>query len=385
MKEKILFIGPYPPPFSGPEISMKEFLDSNIIQNNFRITFLKTNFRKDNVNKAKFGSEMILNFFIYFWRLFVTLIKIRPKMAYYPVTPTQIGWVGRDAFTIILCKLLGTKVLIHMRGSHFKLNFQNFSSIAKWLTGFSLKMVNAVIVQAEYLKDMFQPYIKEEDHLVLYQSIDTGYYNNENINKVIEGKILFLGHLTKAKGYTDLLKVIPSVVEDIPKANFYFAGNIRKGERGVFYDQTNGKKITYEDPFEAEAIIKNSKYGNNYHYLGLISGDEKLKHFSEADIFILPSYSEGFSRALLEAMAMGKPLVYTPVGAHKEVLVNGENGIMVYPGKTEDLAAAIKKILADRDLRNKIAENNYFYSRNKFNVNSICENFSEIIKNTLIK
>ena len=61
-----------------------------------------------------------------------------------------------------------------------------------------------------------------------------------------------MGHMTKAKGYTDILKIIPDLCDEFPFVKFYFAGNIRRGERGVFFNQYTGAKIEYEDPFEAE-------------------------------------------------------------------------------------------------------------------------------------
>ncbi len=159
--------------------------------------------------------------------------------------------------------------------------------------------------------------------------MDVDEYSNIYNSKVQKGKILIMGHMTKAKGYTDILKIIPQICKEFPYVTFCFAGNIRKGERGVFYNQFSGEKITYEDPFEAEQKILNSVYKNNYINLGIISGEDKMRHLQTADLFLTASYSEGFSRSLLEAMSMGKPFVFTPVGAHKEVFKDELHGFFV--------------------------------------------------------
>jgi len=382
-KPKILFIGPKPPPYSGPELSMQQFLESELLNETFDLVFLKTNFRKDNTKKGKFDFSMISNFFVFFSKLLKLLITARPQCVYYPITPTQIGWVGRDVWTILLSKLFGVKVIIHLRGSHFKLNFQQFNPLIKRLVGFSLKKVNQAIVQAKYLKDQFQPFVDYSKIAVLYQAMDVNEFSSNSDIEVEKGKILVMGHMTKAKGYTDILKIIPELYQEFPFLKFYFAGNIRKGERGVFYNQYTGEKIDYEDPFEAENKILNSEYKENYINLGIISGADKIKHLQTTDLFLTASYSEGFSRSLLEAMSMGKPLVFTPVGAHKEVFMDKVHGFSFVPGDLEQLKKALQKALRNNENRRAIGEENRRYVVSNFSIEKIANDFKTIISNTL--
>lgn len=382
-KPKILFIGPTPPPYSGPELSMQQFLESEILNDTFDIEFLKTNFRTDNTKKGKLDVSMLFNFFIFFSKLLRLLISERPKCVYYPITPTQIGWMGRDVWTILLSKLFGAKVIIHLRGSHFKLNFQQFRKPIKTLVGYSLKKVDCAIVQASYLKDQFEPYVHPKKIKVLYQAMDIDDYSNTHPHDVKKGKILVMGHMTKAKGYTDILKIIPDLCQEFPYVKFYFAGNIRKGERGVFFNQFTGEKITYEDPFEAEERILNSAYKDNYVNLGIISGDDKMKHLQTTDIFLMASYSEGFSRSLLEAMSIGKPVAFTPVGAHREVFRDEIHGRSFEPGQLDQLKNALKTLLNDDQNRQAIGKNNRQYVVSNFSIETIAGHFKTIILNTL--
>ena len=97
--------------------------------------------------------------------------------------------------------------------------------------------------------------------------------------------------MTKAKGYCDLVRSIPKVAKEFDNVSFYFAGTLREGERGVFFNQINGEPIIYENPFTIHNDIRKSKYKNNYKYLGVISGEKKLnilkknKHFCPSFIF----------------------------------------------------------------------------------------------------
>lgn len=384
-KSKILFIGPTPPPYSGPELSMLQFLESKTLNSAFHIIFLKTNFRTDNTKKGKLDFFMIRNFFKFFFRLIKILISNKLQCVYYPITPTQIGWLGRDVWTILWSKLFGAKVIIHLRGSHFKLNFQQFNTITKKLVGYSLKQVDCAIVQANYLKDQFAPYLSEDKVRVLYQAMDINKYSKQFNDETEFGKILVMGHMTKAKGYTDILKIIPDICNKHPDVKFYFAGNMRKGERGVFFNQLTGKKIIYEDPFKAEKQIMDSKYQHNYVNLGIIEREEKMKHLRTAQIFLTASYSEGFSRSLLEAMSIGKPVAYTPVGAHREVFKDKIHGFKFEPGNVSQLKEVLLEMLSNPIELLNIGKTNRDYVTDNFSVEKITNDFRLIISNTLVK
>lgn len=68
-----------------------------------------------------------------------------------------------------------------------------------------------------------------------------------------------------------------------------------------------------------------------------------------ADIFVLPSVQEGLSLSALEAMALGKPVVACRVGGTPEVVVDGETGLLVSPGRPAELSRALERLLANPD------------------------------------
>jgi teichuronic acid biosynthesis glycosyltransferase TuaC len=76
-----------------------------------------------------------------------------------------------------------------------------------------------------------------------------------------------------------------------------------------------------------------------------------------AELFVLPSYNEGLSNAVLEAMATGLSVVTTRVGGHSEVITNGHDGILVQPRDRQDLLQAVTALLKDDKLRREIALN----------------------------
>ena len=359
---------------------MKLFLESSLRQD-YRISFLNTNVRNTNVTKGKLDLVVVLAFFRFVAALVYMLIHHRPALAYYPVTPTELGWLGRDLWCILICRLFRVKTVIHMRGSHFRPNFSQFTAFGKHLVRSGCAMVSAALVQADCLKDQFEGLVPKERIKTLYQAIDSTEYDNPDLSNYQKGQILFVGNMTKAKGYCDLVRAIAPVVKKHPEANFYFAGSLRKGERGVFFNQITGRQLTYEDPFVVHDDIMCGPYKNHYHALGVVADGEMVNLLRSSDIFVLPSYSEGFSRALLEAMCVGKPVICTAVGAHREVIQDKIHGLLVQPSDVTGLADSICYLLENRQLRDQIAHTNYRRVRADFDITGIARQFSTVLQN----
>ena len=239
-------------------------------------------------------------------------------------------------------------------------------------------------MQSDCLKSQFEGLVENEKVFVIPNTVDNIYKNLKRNLLSDSPQILFFGHLTKAKGYTDILKAIPRVAENFPDVKFLFCGNIKRGEPGVKYNQLTNERIMYEDPFEAESQIINSKYKKNYQNLGIVSGDNKLNLIRQSWLFVLPSYSEGFSRSILESMAAGLPILTTSVGANKDVIKNNYNGILVNPGDIESIGNSIVNLLENQELRNTLSENGKVIFKNEFEESKVVNKYIKLF-NKLMK
>lgn len=75
------------------------------------------------------------------------------------------------------------------------------------------------------------------------------------------------------------------------------------------------------------------------------------------DLFVLPSLNEGMGRVLVEAMALGKPVVASNVGGIPDLVIHGKNGCLVPPGDAQSLSAAISDLIEDPERGRKMGEN----------------------------
>lgn len=172
-------------------------------------------------------------------------------------------------------------------------------------------------------------------------------------------ELLFVGSLDKRKGIIELL----SVLKEIPNGwHLTVCGAFTNDEIKKEYD-----RLAYE-------------LGNKIDFRGYVSGKEKRSVFSNADVLVLPSYGEGMPIVIMEAMAAGCAVLATKVGAIPEV-VTERNGILIEPGKKEQLYNAILTYVTDAKMLKKIQENNQEYA-SRFHISKHIVRLCEIYKET---
>jgi len=119
-------------------------------------------------------------------------------------------------------------------------------------------------------------------------------------------------------------------------------------------------------------------------YVGPQPQERVFEYMSTYDIFCVPSYTEAFGVANIEALAHGISVISTSVGGIPEVLDNGKNGWLVEPGNSQALAKAIHECIQMPDLRIQKAENGLSFIQ-KFSKDEMLRNFVEMLESVTHK
>lgn len=130
---------------------------------------------------------------------------------------------------------------------------------------------------------------------------------------------------------------------------------------------------------ELESFARNLGIKNSIDMPG--SSDQVPNYLATADIAVLPSRLEGMSNAILEAMASGLPVVAKNVGGNPELVIEGETGFLPSDRDIAALAAAIKRLIIDSELRVRLGKNARKRAAQKFSIDSMVHNYSDFYRN----
>ena len=127
-----------------------------------------------------------------------------------------------------------------------------------------------------------------------------------------------------------------------------------------------------------EADVLKARAGDNVRFLGYRSDTPRLMR--GFDLFALPSFNEGISNTILEAMATGLPVIASNVGGNPELVAEGETGFLVDSHKPRDIADKIKAYLADPDMMAHHGEQGRHLAMEKFSTRAMVESYEAIYR-----
>ena len=230
-----------------------------------------------------------------------------------------------------------------------------------------------------------------------------GVLNDLEDHKVCRKPMKVLGY-GNVKG-VDMVKFnparFPDVKKDESKFRFVFVGRI-VGDKGINelveafvrlnneYPNTRltlvGKYEANLDPVKPETL-QLIEENPCIDACGPRYGDDLLTEYMKSDCFIMPSYREGFPNTVMEAGAMGLPSIVTDINGSREIIIHGENGLIVPSKDTDALNEAMKQMLLDSSAREKMATNARSLIDSRFEKNFVQEcliNFYEEILNNRV-
>lgn len=258
------------------------------------------------------------------------------------LTPRQYAvWkhtsVSRKAFLLVRSprqeRIIGTSIMNFLHALINRHHEYEFERIAKADT---LMLVNSPIYLSEVEAISGKP-----AHFVPTNTIRISEFSPKQVRLVkTPCRLLFVGRLHYLKGLRELFQAI-SILN-------------QHGQACVL-DLVGG----LEEPIHTQLLGLAHQLGiaEVIRWHGFIPfGPGLFKLYQEADIFILPSYTEGFPHVLWEAAANCCPIITTAVGGIPALFSDGKHGLLVPPKDIEALVGAVKRLLLDDPLRQRLVE-----------------------------
>jgi glycosyltransferase involved in cell wall biosynthesis len=175
-----------------------------------------------------------------------------------------------------------------------------------------------------------------------------------------EAKVVtWTGRLHPDKGIDVLILAAEKTIESVPNTHFLIIGDGMSRQH-------------------LEQLTQSRKIGSHVHFIGAKS--DVRPGLEAADIFVLPSRREGFGVSLIEAMAMGLPVIGTNLGGIPEIVFDRVNGLLVRPNDVASLADAICELLLNPELSKRLAQNGQASVRDRFSLEKMVSEYHNLYK-----
>ena len=160
----------------------------------------------------------------------------------------------------------------------------------------------------------------------------------EKIREKTKFTFLFIGRVVKDKGIDELITAFCKLNSCNPNIRLFLVGQ-------------------YEDDLDPISNETRETIKNNRDILavGKKTGIDLLAYYAASDCFVFPSYREGFPNTVLEAGAMGLPSIVTDINGSREIIVEGENGVIIPSHDANALFDAMLKMMKDKAARERMA------------------------------
>ncbi|WP_034442347.1 glycosyltransferase family 4 protein [Butyrivibrio sp. AE2032] len=320
MEKELLLLSACPPPEGGIATWTLEYLD-----------YCSThNYSVDMVNIAMTGSRRdsgVNNNRNYIDELFRTRNIFRELKYYYKNNNYKICHINsscsrfgiiRDYISIRVAKKRNSKVAFHC---HCHVPNQVHDRFQSYFFKKICRDSDAVIVLNNKSKEFVARFAPKQLFL-MPNFIDIGQHCNKRLIRHEIKKILYVGHVIRQKG----IDIIIEVARQYPNIDFILVGPIDK-----YYSSLS--------------------IPNNIRMLGAKKHDEVVKYMVDSDVFLFPSFSEGFSISLLEAMFYGLPIIASDVGANKD-MISEKGGIILDNNDSKCVSSALSTICDSKTREN---------------------------------
>lgn len=356
-RPRILCIGPLPPPIHGSSMMTMYIKDSEYINERVHLDWVNLSTSRSMEEIGQRSIKKILRFALSYLKTFGFLLRNKYDRCYLAITCHGSGFL-KDAPFVLACKMFGRKVILHQHNKGMSSDVNR--PLYRWL----LKLVyrgSKVVLLSQHLYPDIKKIVSKDQVMVCPNGIPCDIQHTEAKKKKKQRPVLlFLSNLLKSKGVITVLDACSILKDRGYKFECRFVGGeTAEIDKNRFINETTSRGIE-------DMVV----------YVGKKYGDEKIKEFSSADIFVFPTYydNECFPLVILEAMQHSLPIISTNEGGIPDIIDNEETGIIVPPKDPETLANAISQLLDSPQRREDLGRKANEKFTSKFTLRKFEEN-----------
>lgn len=207
------------------------------------------------------------------------------------------------------------------------------------------KKVHFITVSPSTKKDLVNFGISPDKIKIIFDGIDCRVLKNLP-QKEKKPTICFVGYLSKDKGIEDAIAAFGEIAVGLPQAQFWVVG---KGK---------AKRVC-----QLEEKTRSLGLSEKVKFWGFVSDEKKLDLMKKAHLLVNPSQREGWSLVVIEANAMGTPVVGYNVPGLRDSIQDGKTGILTKKNSPDHLAQEVIKLLKDKKLYQVLQKNALLWSK----------------------
>lgn len=353
---RILFLNYEYPPLGGgagnaTEYLMREFgkdetlevdLVVSAVDNTYSEEALAKNVRLYRVpigdKRKSLKSQSAKELIVYAWRA----LRLSRKLV------REKKYDGVHAFFTVPCGAVagrlheefGLPYIVSLRGSDvpgYSKKYEKLYFFIKSLVRRIWKESAMVVSVSHGLKKLALATNPSQEIGVIYNGVDTSVFllDESKKNKDVFS-ILCASRLERRKGFRYVVSAVDALRERYPQLRLVIAGG----------DGNAGEEL--------RAQVAEKKLSDVVTFSGQYTREDLVRLEQTSDVFVLPSFNEGMSNSLLEAMAGGLPVIMTPTGGAEELIRDGENGYIVPFADSERIAEKLEVLLKDAQLTERM-------------------------------
>jgi glycosyltransferase involved in cell wall biosynthesis len=328
-RRRLLFVSPLPPPIGGISNWMIAVRDS-ALNDAFEIRVVNSSPSAADVTGAsRLRLRRVVDALRTLCQVALELLRFRPHLVH---VNTSYFWAFlRDGVAIRMARVAGARTLLHLHGGDFPEWVEGSGAGVRSFVRATLRRCDCVIALTAHTQRWLTSEIGQERvrYLPNFVRLDAiGAPPDRGARAGAPVQVLFVGWMLEAKGVRELLRA----ARGLPDARFTLVGPPEPSFVATLEDQLR-------------------ELGDRVRVLPSLPHEQVFRLYREADVFVLPTWREGFPNVVIEAMAAGLPVVATPVGAIPEAIEDGRSGLLVPVRDVASLEAALRRLIDDPALR----------------------------------